>query len=655
MNQNPSKENSPKVGNQGAAKFDKRWLLLLMAIPVVGGIIVVILLLTGTIKFGTSDSGPTPTPVSGPTPGPTASGPTPGPTARTPTPASGPTPGPGPTPTPGPGSGPTPGPGPGSGPTPGPGPGSGPTAAPPISIEPESYTASINCVVSSDNPNCYATNDAIVDFTYNQAVDGGASNSGSAVFQYTGYDKHEPSVPESLAAAFNFGLSLGPFSGSDSTLLPQWSGGPPVQVSNNATTISANTEYLGFVVNPSTIWTFSPAVYENIAVNFKFEVYPTANKTTTTSVTTTTPTSQITKIYDFSPGSSTVQYYLVVYASGLGKGPIFANQYPMYMRYRPNGTPYAIVDVTNFMVNKYTAYNVYFYITDKISDLETIYSSGSIKEDENCICYPDHLTVANVAFTELSSTSSGASNTTAALSCVLNSGLESCYSLPSSWDVNAYAPDLPDDPADAGSSSTYSYGDLVFASNVNGTDPSNLSIVSISKNVDGTELPELSFAGETWSGLCTADPNGRGITLQNTSSSPINISLLLEINPQGESTTGCASSDTITIDWTELKPNLYYLVVFTTNGLYANQFPLYFNSYNYTSGENSITMTSANVQVPNLILEDECDLYFCITNGVIDDLSSVYTTSSGSWNIDASVVVASPLQVIVKNVKYVNL
>lgn len=641
MNQNPSKQNSPKVGNQGTAKFDKRWLWLLMAIPVVGGIIVVILLLTGTIKFGTSDSGPTPTPVSGPTPGPTppptpASGPTPGPTARTPTPAAGPTPGPGPTPS----TGPTPTPAPGPGPTP-----------TPISIEPESYTASINCLVSSDNPNCYATNDAIVDFTYNQAVDGNAIG-GAAI---TGYDKHDPPTESTGTwtgtANWNYGLILGPYMTSDA---PKWvSPYLPVQISNNATTISANTEYLGFVVNPTTWQQMMPAAYENIAANFKFEVYPTANKTTTTSVTTTTSTSQITKIYDFSPGSSTVQYYLVVYVSAYGiQGPIFANQYPMYMRYAPNGTPYAIVDVTNFMVNKYTAYNVYFYITDKISDLETIYSSGSIKEDENCICYPDHLTVANVAFTELSSTSSGASNTTAALSCVLNSGLESCYSLPSSWDVNAITPDLP---VDDGSFSTYSYGDLVFASNVNGTDPSNLSIVSISKNVDGTELPELSFAGDTTSGLCTADPNGRGITLQNTSSSPINISLLLEINPQGESTTGCDSSDTITIDWTELKPNLYYLVVFTTNGLYANQFPLYFNSYNYTSGENSSTMTSANVQVPNLILEDECDLYFCITNGVIDDLSSVYTTSSGSWNIDDSVVVASPLQVIVKNVKYVNL
>jgi len=598
------------------------WLWLLLAVIIVAGIVVIALLLTGVIG-GSSESSP------GPSPGPRPS-PSPGPS---PSPRPSPSPSPGPRPSPSPGPRPTPGPSPSPRPTPGPNP--GPT---PVSIEPENYTQSINCVVSSDNPNCYATSSAITDFTYNQAtvsnepaeVNNNVSN-GAA-----GYDKDAPTAP------FTYGIILWKITTSNNETLPKWTLASNPSISNAAENISANTQYLGFVINPTMYQTLFPPAYDNIAVNFKFEVYPTSNKTNTIDVSTTTNNTTITKTYDFSPASNTSQYYLVVYTTTPGiNNPVFANQYPMYMRYKPNGTPYAIVDVNNFMVTESVAYTVYFYITDKISDLETIYSSGTITEDENCISYPDHVTVANVAFTEVTQSAAASTSSTIDINCVLNSGLGNCYNNPSSWDYNSTT------PTDTGSA--YKYDALVFTP----SDSSTLSIANVNKTVDGNFIDELSINGTVSSGLCLPDVKGRGVSLQNTSSSPINISLLLEINPSGEDN-NCSTSEnkgSDPIQWSDVQPNLYYLVVFATNGNYANQFPLYFDSY--TTAELGLKVATAYAEASNLVLEDECDLYFCITDSLLD-LSTVYTNSSGSWTIDASIV-AAPLQVIVKNVKYVNL
>ena len=67
-------------------------------------------------------------------------------------------------------------------------------------------------------------------------------------------------------------------------------------------------------------------------------------------------------------------------------------------------------------------------------------------------------------------------------------------------------------------------------------------------------------------GYCVSEIKGTGVTLQNTSTSPINVLMTLEINPAGSGATLCDSSEDITvaesISWTGNSGIIYYLVAF---------------------------------------------------------------------------------------------
>jgi len=515
----------------------------------------------------------------------------------------------------------------------------------PVSIEPENYEETLNCVINSDNPSCWAAPSIVPTFTYNQSTD--TTNTSPYWYGFlVYYDLIVDGSPKTV------GVTFGPFLDVPEDVAPKFkiTNYKSFYIEKNSDVVmSADTQYLGFKVNPPQVLALVELAYTDVLANFKLQIFPTENTETSVEVVTSTDNTVLTVNYDFAADrAQPLQYYLVVYAvSSLNEyvPQVFANQYPMYMRYTANGTPYAIVDVNNFLINKTITYTLYFYITDKISDLETLYSSGTISSDENCISYPRNVTLLNLAYTAVTQGADYAAEKSN-INCVLDSGLSNCYELlemPSV--VNMDVPVASDDG--------FTFGDLIFTENKDATVASLLA--------GGTsESTQTLRVYNTSPGYCVSEIKGTGVTLQNTSTSPINVLMTLEINPAGSGATLCDSSEDITvaesISWTGNSGIIYYLVAFTTDGLYANQFPLYFDTYN----DGTADVGSAYADVCNLVLPtgtgNTTDLYFCVTDSVLDfgdsDAPAYKQDDDGSWTIVPSGTFYSPFQIFFKNISY---
>jgi hypothetical protein len=456
------------------------------------------------------------------------------------------------------------------------------------------------------------------------------------------------------------------------------------------------TQFLGFNIGGGTtgaiLQVATVPAYKDI-LNLTVEIYPTTdvdletgatldatNQVTSRDVVLDVDGGKLTKTYEFSPFSSDyMQYYLVVYAVG-SSGIEFANQYPLYMTLNDNNRPYATVNINNLtcvwdgsvsVLTGTVTPNLYFYITDGFSDLANPVTdtSGAISSDSNCITYPYEIKVTNVAYTTVTTLSGSTKTVNPELNCVLESGVGPCYNPASSWTE----PGTPS-TVDEDGNNVYVYDEVRLLQNNDATVASSLALT-------GGEAPlVIGVGGE---GYMTPDVQGTGVILQNTSNSALNVSMYLEINPCGDSINstcdscesapapGCLPADEgdpPSINWGSHTTKLYYLVAFTTNGIYANQFPLFFKNSDdggaqaYVSVSNLVLTptsipapTSAPPAAPSPASPTPGDqLYFFISDSMLD-LSTAYiqNTSGGPWTIDpGDAYVFAPNEVHIWNLKY---
>jgi len=721
---NPSTSNSPGNANSGGERWYKKpgaiVGLVIFAAAFITGLALLILWGFGVIWTGIDTSTPEAVGPQGPPPVPSAT--PPGPSAN-PGPKPGPSPNPGPKPGPSPSPGPKPGPSPSPGPKPGPSPSPAPSANPgpkpgPSPIIPEQYEEPLNCVINSANENCYDAPSDVSSFTYDQAVNGGPVKEGGT---------SETDSTSNLVAGYgvnnNFELIFSPLilltgdttdkqgtfetaasSTWDTRYMFRVTEGTGFYVKLNHKHLEVDgaytgtlppTQFLGFNMGGGTVGAYYQTqvpVYNGI-LNLTVEIYPTTDVDSTG--TTLTPENQVTsrdvvldvdegkltKTYEFSPFSSDyMQYYLVVYEVGSSKEIVFANQYPLYMTLNDNNRPYATVNINNltcgwdgslnFAVGTVTP-NLYFYITDGFSDLANLPTdtNGAISSDSNCITYPYEIKVTNAAYTTVTSVSNSTKTVTPELNCVLESGVGPCYNPASSWTE----PGVPSTVEEDGNN-VYVYDEVRLLQNNDATVASSLTLT------DG-EQTYLAI-GATGQGYMTTDVQGTGVILQNTSNSALNVSMYLEINPCGGEQPACDScysapaagclpaddeGDPPNINWGASSTKLYYLVAFTTNGIYANQFPLFFkNAENnsddvgaqaYVSVSNLVltpTSIPAPTSVPTASPTPGDQLYFFISDSMLD-LSTAYiqNTSGGPWTIDpGNAYVFAPNEVHIWNLKY---
>lgn len=683
---NPSPSNSPGNAKSGGKPWYQTkgaiigWVILAAAL--ITGLVLFILwasgvIWTGGIDTSTPDVGP-----QGPPPVPSA---TPAPSAK---------PGPSASPSPKPGPSPSPNPGPSSSPA--------PSATPraPIPIIPEQYEEPLNCVINSDNENCYDTPSDVTSFTYDQGVDGGpAKNVDSAgygpnaydvvltgLILLTGDDRGTLETEDSSTWDTRYGVTVTQDEGIDVKL--NWK---HLEENGNYTGTHPPTQFLGFNLGGGTVGAVLMIaavgrVELNYILNLTVEIYPTTdvdletgtkltkdNQVTTRDVVLEVDEGKLTKTYEFSPFSSDyIQYYLVVYAVG-SSGIEFANQYPLYMTLDDNNRPYATVNINNLTYNwdgfniKTVTPNLYFYITDGFSDLANLPTdtSGAISSDSNCITYPYEIKVTNAAYSTVTSVSNSTKTVTPELNCVLETGVGPCYNPASSWTE----PGTPSTVEEDGNK-IYVYDEVRLLQNNDATVASSLTLTD-------DEQTYLAIGG-TGPGYMTPDVQGTGVILQNTSNSALNISMYLEINPCGGDQVACDScssapasgclpaddeGDPPNINWGASSTKLYYLVAFTTNGIYANQFPLFFKNADdvgaqaYVSVSNLVltpTSIPAPTSTPTPSPTTGDQLYFFISDSMLD-LSTAYiqNTSGGPWTIEpGDAYVFAPNKVNIWKLKY---
>jgi hypothetical protein len=381
------------------------------------------------------------------------------------------------------------------------------------------------------------------------------------------------------------------------------------------------------------------------------------------------------------------QKYLVVYTDD----GLFANQYPLNLYTSPFGdkdeTPLSIDQdamwrgqgsmIANVVINNlYIQSNgqtkpvkLFFYITDAMSDLQSIYKTGAdgytISDDENFTSTPLAIYVNRVSWYTLNTEDTNTE--TAALyyptSCVLDATKNNniCYG-------DGYC-ETDDDPS-------YDYkasvDTILKSSTVN-------PVTYIFGAEEGTGLQMIFDGGDIDS--CCANWAVKQVTsntqlkIENkteyntiiefnldTSGDNLNIVFEIEVQPWWEyKDTSIKNDSPPDKDLTRAQP---VLVVYTTDGSFANQYPLYY-TFQVTNWENpndapegSATWNKfAHVYISNLIMktvDGQPTIKFFISDTFINmDESYVKSDTTNQWNIDTSTLNVTPIyNLLFENVIY---
>ena len=370
------------------------------------------------------------------------------------------------------------------------------------------------------------------------------------------------------------------------------------------------------------------------------------------------------------------QKYLVVYTDN----GLFANQYPLFLYYfdtdnfsmgdnnfsKVDGSMAANVVINNLVLpeNNQEGVKLFFYITNALVDLRSLYSdsgdgSWTIASDPNCISTPLSMFINRVNWS-VTTKDKVISYLDYPMSCDLDESQNTCYGEAiCHTDTSAWQYKASDDGITFLQSSGQSSGGVfVFESfqiidigsdSLNMTNNSNqLQIVNDDSTLTTLSLPigvsdDISVVLEM--SIIPTYPDDAIPAAGSASASGKNI---------------CANQDSPAEDTVQTSP---VLVVYTTNGTFANQYPMYYlyEKYNtpYVDCNSNDSYDAGTwkqygyVYVTNLILskDDNTNLEFFLTDGFIEDLPAAYVESGGSWSITAPSQKA-PYTITIENVLY---
>jgi hypothetical protein len=369
------------------------------------------------------------------------------------------------------------------------------------------------------------------------------------------------------------------------------------------------------------------------------------------------------------------QKYLVVYTDN----GLFTNQYPLFLYYfdkdnfsmgdssafnKVNGSMAANVVINNLVLpeNNQEGVKLFFYITDNMVDLRSLYSdsgdgSWTIVSDPNCISTPLSIFINRVNW---SVTTAGQviSYLNYPMSCDLDGSQNTCYGEAiCHTDTSAWQYKASDNGITFLQSSGQSSGGVfefesfqvidIGSGNLNITNNSNqLQIVN-----DDSTLTTLSLP------IAVSDDISVVLEMSIIPTFPAD-AIPAAGSASGSGKNICANQDSPAEDTVQTSP---VLVVYTTNGTFANQYPMYYLYEKYQTPNVDCNSTSsydagtwnqyAYVYVSNLILSDNTNLEFFLTDGFIEDLPAAYVKSGGSWAVTAPAQKA-PYTITIENLLY---
>ena len=483
-----------------------------------------------------------------------------------------------------------------------------PTASPTTAPTATPYKIETSCVLDGNTASsCYDVSDSDFEYYLTSIPDEITSTTYGSVFYYGPNSSADPSnclydSKDGSESCEVFSIAPG---GGNLPITP-YNNGTELLISTTNNDCKAITKnfFVGMMNNDS----------KTLNISANFIIYPTGIDSTNASCTTEDDAS-----VDF--GAFSAQKYLVIYANT----GVFANQYPLFLMHDENGTPYSYITINNLVVQSDAYYKLFFYITDAISDLPSIYTQTGqgntwvIDSDPNCIASP-----LAVVFSRLGWSTITATPTAAALEAKIDCTPTYCYSDPPetfTYENNSNSIVIKD-------GNSYIYG-------------TGLSLIEMESacssvyEVNGSEFTINSCSGAPIALLLSATDN------------PITLSMTVKVEP--------FPSVEGTEDWPPAPnaPSFSVLVIFTDDGSYANQFPLFYGNV-LESGTTDKWLQVANVAVNNLIVEStkNVGLYFYTSDSFMN-LSSLYSEDSdGLWTV-SSENLTIPNKITIKSIAYV--